>query len=304
MLNRKAIIIAILSLALILTYQLTDSGAVVHGVQRKTKCLFDDAHTPQYTSNTYGQITDKVAVITDNKYTPQLIPLILHFHAVLGPDWPIVFYTSQKIIHEHLSKESQKVSATWQRAIEDKRVEMRVVPDGFNLTSRHGVNAYLSRPWLWEQLAPAQHVLVFQADSILCANSQYKVDDFLEWDFVGAMMRPDAKLYNGGLSLRNRTMMLDILREGHNWEVSHERSKMKSGGEDVWFSKKMEQRGGHLPENITAAQFALQYKWNFDIAARPLGYHKIHRNIPKSLADIAKWCPEIVLAAAGTLGAK
>lgn len=282
--------------------------------QQKTKCLLDNAgcdNTPSLTTtqrpgsqnkNSYGQITNKVAVITDTQYTSRLIPLILHYHAVLGPDWPIVFYTSPETISEHLQPESQTSSAVWRRAVEDGRIQVRSIPAEFNLTSRDGVNLYLSRPWLWEQLAPAQHVLLFQADAILCANSHRTVDDFLEWDWIAATLHGSEHLYNGGLSLRNRTMILDILREGNNWEEETKSGEWTMGGEDVWFSRKMDQRGAHLPDNRYALKFACQYEWHLTQETEPLGYHKVHKNAPGWIEKIANYCPEISLAAAGKLG--
>ena len=109
---------------------------------------------------------------------------------------------------------------------------MRTIPAEFNLTSRNGVNIYLSSPWLWEQLASAQHMLVFQADAILCANAHRTVDDFLEWDWIAATLHPTQHLYNGGLSLRNCTMILDILKE-NNWEEETKSGGWTMGGEDV-----------------------------------------------------------------------
>lgn len=178
---------------------------------------------------------------------------------------------------------------------------MRTIPSEFNLTSREGVNLYLSRPWLWEQLAPAQHVLVFQADAMLCANAHRTVDDFLEWDWIAATLHGTEHLYNGGLSLRNRTMIMDILREGNNWEEETKSGKWTMGGEDVWFSRKMDQRGAHLPDGPVALQFACQHEWHISQQKEPLGYHKVHKNAPGRLDEIARWCPEITLAAPGTL---
>ena len=285
--------------------------------RQKTKYLLDtvlsnngDAQAAQLSTtkepasenaNTYGRITNKVAVITDTQYTSRLMPLILHYHAVLGPDWPIVFYTSQETLTNHFQPDSPKPSAIWQRAVEERRIQVRIIPDEFNLTSRNGVNLYLSRPWLWEQLAPAQHVLIFQADAILCANSHRTVDDFFEWDWIAATLHGTEHLYNGGLSLRNRTMILDILREGNNWEEETKSGEWTMGGEDVWFSRKMDQRGAHLPVERIALQFACQHEWHLAQQKEPLGYHKVHKNAPKWLDEITRWCPEISLAAPGSL---
>ncbi len=178
---------------------------------------------------------------------------------------------------------------------------MRIIPDEFNLTSRDGVNVYLSRPWLWEQLAPAQHVLIFQADAILCANAHRSVDDFLEWDLIGAPMSESGGWFNGGLSLRNRTMILDILKEGNNWEEETKSRVWTWGGEDAWFSRKMDARRAHLPGPAEALQFAHEFEWNINKQKEPLGYHKVHKNAPNKLDEIAQWCPEIALAAPGLL---
>lgn len=128
------------------------------------------------------------------------------------------------------------------------------------------------------------------------------MDDFLEWDFIGAGVHDVEHLYNGGLSLRNRSMIMDILNDGGNWEEESRTRKWTDGGEDIWFSKRMDQRGGHLPPYSVAQQFSCEYKWNFEgETPYPLGYHKVHKMVPNKLDEIAQWCPEIALAAPGNL---
>ena len=244
-----------------------------------------------------GQIIDRVAAITDTQYTPQLIPLLLHYNAVLGPEWPIVFFTTQALIDKHLVATSpeQKISSAFKKALAEKRIQTRIVPERFNLTDRQGVNVYLADRWMWEELAPAKHVLIFQTDAILCANSPYSIDDYLQYDFVGAYIPPaTSNLYNGGLSLRNRTLIMEILDAGNKWKPHVE-------GEDVWFSKHMGNRNANLPSEDVARNFALQYPWNFNPDGRPIGYHKIHKNVPTKLHGIKAWCPEIMLTQMGTL---
>lgn len=95
--------------------------------------------------------------------------------------------------------------------------------------------------------------------------------------------------------------MLDILNEGNNWEEESKSGAWTNGGEDVWFSKKMDLRGAHLPENSVALQFACEFDWHVDQQKEPLGYHKVHKNAASKMDEIVRWCPEIALAAAGTL---
>ncbi|KUJ10453.1 uncharacterized protein LY89DRAFT_689692 [Mollisia scopiformis] len=262
--------------------------------EEKTNILPDTTSS----ANTYGLIRNKVAVISDTKYTTNLIPLILHYHSILGPSWPIIFYTTPTTLPSSLS-------APFALAIAEKRIQIRYIPDEFNLTSRNGVNLYLSRSWLWEQLAPATHVLIFQADAVLCGNAHKTVDQYVDegWDWIAAPLHGSEHLYNGGLSLRNRSMILDILSNPeNNWEEETRSGKWTMGGEDVWFSRKMDLRGAKLPSFREAVAFACQHDWHTSVEKEPLGYHKVHKNIGKEgLREIERWCPEIGLARPGML---
>lgn len=96
-------------------------------------------------------------------------------------------------------------------------------------------------------------------------------------------------------------MILEILNEGNNWQKETESGEWTMGGEDVWFSKKMDERGAKLPSQKEALRFAVQHEWHITEEKEPLGYHKVHKNAPGRLREIERWCPEIALAAPGTL---
>jgi hypothetical protein len=160
-------------------------------------------------------IGKKVATIIESRKFDNLIPLILHFSSVLGPSWPIVLFTS-------LPQADLGDSAAFMEGLSDGRFEIRSLPSNVTFTNHKDVSSFLTKPWFWEQLAPADHVLIFQADSIICANAQQHVDDYLEYDMIGAPIRFGmGQGYNGGLSLRSRQKMLDIVRK-HNWEEAWE----------------------------------------------------------------------------------
>jgi hypothetical protein len=150
--------------------------------------------------------SQKVAAIVENRPLENLIPIILHFSSVLGVEWAIHIFTIQ---------ENQGLffdSGPFQREVAAGRFHVRSLPDDEKLSSHASVSDFFTKPWFWEQLAPAEHILMFQADSILCSKAPQKVEDFLQYDFVGAPVRDGLGLgYNGGLSIRNRTMCLDIV---------------------------------------------------------------------------------------------
>ncbi|KAH7389034.1 hypothetical protein BKA64DRAFT_679640 [Cadophora sp. MPI-SDFR-AT-0126] len=294
---KHGLVIALTTIGLLMLIFLTTHEDLVV----KTKNLFDTAQN----SFAHGKVGSNVALIIDTKYTKKLVPLILHYHSVLGPDWPIVFYTSQETSDLHFSPETAvNQSAIWQRAVGNRAIDVRILPADVDLTQRDAVNLFLSRRWLWEQMAPAQHVLLFQADSMICGNSYRRIEDWLKYDYVGAPVSPFNQpapiLFNGGLSLRNRTMILDILNEGNSLEEDSKK-KGRIGGEDMWFSRKMAARGAKLPDYQEALGFACQKDWHISMVPEPLGYHKVHLNAPLRLKQIAQWCPEIALAAPGHL---
>ncbi|KAK6515962.1 hypothetical protein TWF281_004553 [Arthrobotrys megalospora] len=246
-------------------------------------------------------IASKVAAIADTSFTPRHIPLLMHYSGVLGPEWPIVYYTSQQTYETYLKPGVANVSAVWTRALNEGRIEVRLLPTRFQMTSRDGVNSFLTDKWMWEDLAPAKHVLIFQADAIICGNAHKTVDDFLEWDFIGATLTPEGRMYNGGLSLRNRQTILRILNQ-HDYQADTKAALFKFEGEDVWFSKHMDLSGAKLPSNEVALEFACEYHFHIRAQKQPMGYHKVHKAAPSKIDEIAEWCPEIHLAAPGKLG--
>jgi hypothetical protein len=144
------------------------------------------------------------------------------------------------------------------------RVVIRALADGVYFPNWNSVSDFLTTPWIWEEMAPAEHVLLFQTDSILCSNSVRRVDDFFEWDFVGAPINPDIGVgYNGGLSLRNRNTTLRVLSE-FEWAA-----KPEPYPEDQWFFSRMKDlqekdseegivSSIKLPDMETARTFAVE----------------------------------------------
>src|SRR5207244_4220455 len=103
------------------------------------------------------------------------------------------------------------------RYVKAGRIVVRSLADGVYFPSWDSVSEFLTEKWMWENLAPAEHILIFQGDSIICANSVRSVEDFFEWDLIGAPIVPEYGVgYNGGLSLRKRTTMLRVL-DAYDW---------------------------------------------------------------------------------------
>lgn len=230
--------------------------------------------------------TQKAAAIVENRPLDNLIPIILHFSSILGPEWPIHIFTSSQ--NTGIFSES----VPFQRGVSAGLFHVRTLPADEALNTHASVSGFFTKPWFWEAMAPAEHILIFQADSILCSRSPQKVEDFLEYDFVGAPVDEARGLgmgYNGGLSIRNRTKCLEIVTT-YDWQVERhgDHSEGNVDYEDQWFSKKMREVRANLPTTEVAMKFSVETMW-YD---KPLGYHQPNVWQKDRMEEIYKWCPE------------
>lgn len=235
-------------------------------------------------------IKDRVATIFEDRPLQELIPLLLHFSTVLGPSWPIFLFTSQSVIPD---------SASFKRLIDETRLAVRFLPPNITFEDRNAVSAFLTKPWIWEQLAPAKNVLLFQSDSMLCANAPQKVDDYLQYDFIGAPVDESVRHgegYSRGLSLRNRDLMLDIIHDS-DWQDEYnsaeDRDEPSVAHEDEWFYKKMKElvttgKRVNLPSLEIAMTFVVESLWY----EKPLGFNQASKWQSVNIEKVDAWCPE------------
>jgi hypothetical protein len=136
----------------------------------------------------------------------------------------------------------------------------------------------------WEKFY-GNKLLFYQEDTIIFKNN---IRDFLQYDYVGAPWNLDAKnsifpsVGNGGFSLRDRNILMDILRnkvEIHDFNFANK--KHKSGEildnipEDIFFSLTMLKLNiGNVPEAVAASYFSTENIVNKD----SLGGHQFWLN--------------------------
>lgn len=233
----------------------------------------------------------KTAVIVEGRESANLVPLILHFSTVLGPEWPI------KVFHSAENRENLSTSSAFQRQVSSGHITLQQLPPNITLTDHVAVSKFFASPWIYNQLAPAKHLLFFQTDSILCANSPRTVEDFLQYDFIGAPIdRAYGQGMNGGLCLRNREKVLEVL-DRFNYTADPEDDSI---WEDQWFVHKMEklpvgpnyEPGANLPSPEVASRFAVETIWH----DQPFGLHQVSRWQSSHQKELEAWCPEYLLA--------
>ncbi|RYP11663.1 hypothetical protein DL765_007653 [Monosporascus sp. GIB2] len=183
----------------------------------------------------------KVALLIENRPNPILAPLMLHFMSVVPPDWRFRFMGSTESV-EHINQ-----SVAIRQQVSAGKLDLTYIPSNMSTAGQEMISRFLTNLWLYETvLRPAEWLLVFQTDSILCANSRQNLDDYLEYDWVGAPWNPSGRFGgNGGLSLRRVSPMIDVLRQ----QVRLENSEP----EDTWLADRLAHRPGAKMANGTVS---------------------------------------------------
>jgi hypothetical protein len=152
-------------------------------------------------------------------------------------------------------------------------------------------NALLMTKDFWTLVGSRNKILVFQTDAIACEQSEYRLSDFLSYDYIGSKWprhRPVGLLIdggNGGLSLRD-------------WKKSYEcllrfPPESWTGGEDGYFAFHIDLMGGKVGRDADCSQFCTQYEFLY----RSLGAHKISCLGQAGRAAFLEYCKEAEMLA-------
>lgn len=181
----------------------------------------------------------------ENRVNPILSPLILHFMSVVPPDWRFRFMGSdESVAHVNTSRAIQQ-------HVKSGKLDLTYIPANMTTGSQEEISRFLTNLWLYETvLQPAEWLLVFQTDSMLCANSRQSLNNWLDYDWVGAPWNPNGRFGgNGGLSLRRVSAIIDVLRNQVRVDGSE--------AEDVWLTDRLGHRpGAKLANGTTSLTFS------------------------------------------------
>ena len=214
-----------------------------------------------------------------------------NFAGVLGPEWPLLilhdanitaYVEGNKMVRE-LKRQNRLRSASLEAA-------------GFRDVLTNDAQAYsrvLVSAHFWAMLR-AQHVLIFQLDSVLCAMSPWKVQDFLEYDYIGAPWIDrfyGMDIGNGGLSLRKVKTMIHIIKT-FPLEGRYE-------NEDIYFAQGVYDLEKQVKYPVRIPPVHVAAKFSYEAGALPrvasFGVHKLPRHKisqKEHVAALFKTCPE------------
>ncbi|CAL3973114.1 unnamed protein product [Diplocarpon coronariae] len=229
----------------------------------------------------------KVAFLVETRPLPHLPALLTHMTSIIPPEWTFKLMCSPTLLN--LMRRSPAIA----RMEAVGKVQFLDLPSNYSLATRETISQMFTDPHLHRDiLYPAEHLLVWQPDSTFCANAPTTLNDFLEWDWIGAPWSKTAEYGgNGGLSLRKVSRIMGVLD-------SQTRRHGDGALEDLWLTSKLhEMPGNRMPNAMISKKFSVESVWD----EKPLGYHigwlgVHHEQIWDDQAQvdhIMKYCPEV-----------
>jgi hypothetical protein len=131
---------------------------------------------------------NKTALYIESRpHIRHITPLLLHMMEVTPPEWRFVFLGSEETAARVNTSSPVKRYQEWGklRVGTIERWASAWGKEDVGIDELH--SRLLTNSIFYEtELKGTEHLLVFHSDSMLCANSHRDVNEFLEWDWVGA----------------------------------------------------------------------------------------------------------------------
>ena len=122
----------------------------------------------------------KLALIIESRPLAHLTPLLLHMISVVPSDWQFLFLGSP----ESLNRTNTSNAIRLHQAT--GKLKLREAPDVGHIHEQAKVDRMLTNLTFYERYVdPAEWLLLFHSDSILCARSDSTLDDWLGYDWIG-----------------------------------------------------------------------------------------------------------------------
>ncbi|KAI0200492.1 hypothetical protein F4808DRAFT_429080 [Astrocystis sublimbata] len=230
----------------------------------------------------------KVALMIEPRPLPHLVPQILHMISVVPPDWRFLFIGTTK----STTRVGRSYATKHQQAV--GKLDLMVLPEPWEINSKEAIHRALTDIRFYDEFLPGvEWLLKYEYDSILCANSDTSLNDWLGWDWAGAPRKEDDHFSgNGGLSLRRVSMIRRVLKFQERYN--------NSNAEDEWFGTRLYVLPGAKVAAGTDGQLAVEDTY----VPNSMGFHirdggngisdQVWKN-PDQRKAIFNYCPELSL---------
>lgn len=164
---------------------------------------------------------------------------------------------------------------------------LKIIFIKYDSLSASDYNKFLLSKRLWSQIC-FKKVLIFQTDSLICRNSNYSINDFMHFDYIGPAWnrkRPIGLFIDGGsggFTLRTTKLLIDAL---YNFSIDN-----WPGGEDGFYAFYLDLMGANIGKNHDCIKFCTQ-EFYLD---RSFGCHKVELLDSESRANFYKYERNII----------
>lgn len=212
---------------------------------------------------TKENFSNYTAIIIEPRKHIALEFVLTNFLENLSNEWNIIIFHGNKnksyienIINNTLLKYKSRIT------LENLKVDDLTLKEYNNLLTSKELYQYI----------PTEIFLIFQTDSLICSDYKDLIHDFLKYDYVGAPWKFNM-VGNGGLSLRRKSKMLEIINK----------CDYNNKPEDYYFTQSCNDLiNRNLPSINEAKKFSMEGVYN-DIS---FGIHKPWSHLNKK--DIIK----------------
>jgi len=212
--------------------------------------------------------SDLEAVLIEYRCFPHLEFLIRNTILKLGEKWSHTIICGN-LNYEYMTEMCKNIS-----------LNIKIIQTDYNNLVSSDYSRLLTSIEFWKLLS-GKKILIYQEDTILFKDN---INDFLHWDYIGAPFPKNQNdtpncVGNGGLSLRTRDIMFDVIDYVKIEETIFESSTIKYmknmnlnfPPEDVYFSKNMQDFNiGKVADWDSAFEFSTESLVNHN----SLGGHK------------------------------
>ena len=214
------------------------------------------------------------AVIIEPRKHKALEFVLQNFNDNLSDDWQFIVF--------HGTKNKEYTENICKKVFNPKRVKL-INLNVNNLNAETYSSIFYDKSFY--NIIQTETFLVFQTDSIICSKHKKLINNYLKYDYVGAPWLDGGGVGNGGLSLRKKSKMLEIV---NNCKTKDDNGKYLI--EDGVFSYGCKGIPIYKPSVKEATNFSIETY----ISNKSFGIHKAYAYLDSDeINDIKGWCPEI-----------
>lgn len=216
------------------------------------------------------------AIIIEPRKHKALHHVLKNFTSMLDNKWNFIIFHGKRN-HDFVTKIVD--------ALNNKN-KIKMINLNVDNLSLHDYNALLYDKTFYENI-PTEIFLIFQTDTLICELFKNNINDFLEYDYVGAPWI-DGKIGNGGLSLRKKSKMLEIIDKCGDRKYN-DHTKLHLHNEDAFFSLSCNDKVNlKIPSFDDAKKFSIETVYNNE----SFGIHKCWKyNNEQQIKNINNFCP-------------